>query len=121
MTEKFYGIYFDRHDLEVDGDGHLTNPEVLQIIEFEYSEESDEIIATRRVDRDGNIIEAEWQDLPYAESLTHTGEDDDQTIREALDHFYRWLEAHTEWRVSTPETRWQPAEWVCVGITGCTE
>lgn len=121
MTEKFYGIYFARHDLEVDEQGHLENPEALQIIEFEYDESADEVIAARRVDRDGNVIEPEWQDLPYAETLDHTGDDDDQTIREALARFYRWLDTHTEWRETSPETRWHPAEYICVGITGCTE
>ena len=121
MTEKFYGVYFDRHDLEVDEQGRLENSEALQIIEFEYDESTDEVIAARRVDRDGNIIEPEWQDLPYAETLDHTGDDDDPTITEALDRFRRWLETHTEWREATPETRWQPAGWVCVGVTGCID
>ena len=39
MTEKFYGVYFDRWDLEVNEDGILRNPEVLQIVEFEYDED----------------------------------------------------------------------------------
>lgn len=121
MTDKYYGIYFDRHDLTVDEGGHLTNPEALQIIEFEYDEATDEVIAIRRCDRDGNVIEAEWQDLQYAESLTHTGEDDDQTIEEALSRFYEWLIRHTEWRVIYPENRWQPAEYICIGIEGCVE
>ena len=117
MTDKYYGIYFDRHDLTVDEGGHLTNPEALQIVEFEYDEATDEVIATRRVDQDGNVIEAEWQDLPYAESLDHTGEDDDPTIREALDRFRGWLDTHTEWRETSPETRWHPAEYICIGIS----
>lgn len=117
MTDKYYGIYFDRYDLEVDVCGHLTNPEALQIIEFEYAEDTDEITACRRVDRDGHVIEDEWSGLQYAEDLDHAGFDDDQTIREAFDRFEEWLEDHTRWGVSAPETRWQPAEYICTGIT----
>lgn len=121
MTDKYYGIYFDRLDLRVDEGGHLENPEALQIVEFEYSEDTDEITACRRVDREGNVIEEEWQDLPYAETLNHVGDDDEPSIEKALWHFWRWLGSHTEWVEVVPETRWHPAVHVCVGVTGCID
>ena len=54
--EKYYDIYFDPADLEVDTEGHLENPEVLQIIEFEYDDETVEVTSCCRVDEKGNVI-----------------------------------------------------------------
>ena len=38
MTDKYYDVYFDAGDLIVDERGRFENPEVLQIIEFEYDD-----------------------------------------------------------------------------------
>ena len=121
MTEKFYCVYFDKFDLEVNEDGVLQNPDVLQIIEFEYDEETDDVVAVRRVDENGNVLEEEWKDFDYVDDLDHASYDDDPTIREALNSFYQWLEENLEWRVSRRQTYWNPAEYICVGVTGCVD
>ena len=79
MTEKCYGIYFDRFELEIDRDGNLANPEVLQIIEYEYDQ--DELIAVRRVDKNGEVIADQWT---CSDDLRHVGWDDDETIEKAM-------------------------------------
>ena len=122
MTDKYYGIYFDKHDLEVNRHGDLMNPEVLQIIEFEYKDEnSDEPTAMRRVDKYGKVISEGWKDWEYRDDIDHLGRADYFSMQDAFDDFYRWLEENTEWRESSPETYWQPAEYVCVGITDCVD
>ena len=118
MTEKFYGIYFDEWELKVDRNGDLQNPEALYIVEFEFDEEiSEEPIGIRRVDKDGNVIE-EYPDLS---DLSYVGFDDEPTIEKAMHWFWEWLEENRVWVESSPETRWQPAEYICVGIEGCLE
>ena len=121
MTEKYYGVYFDRWDLEVNEDGILRNPEVLQIVEFEYDEESDEVTAVRRVDEKGIVLSDPWADFDHIDDLDHAGYDDDPTIREALDSFYQWLEGNLEWREYRRQTYWHPAEYICVGVSGCVD
>lgn len=120
MTDKYYGIYFDKHDLIVNREGELMNLDVLQIIEFEYADEnSDEPTIMRRVDKYGNVIfEGKWE---YRDDIDHLGRNDYLSMQDAFDDFYRWLEENTEWRESSPQTYWQPAEYVCVGITGCVD
>ena len=105
MTNCTYGIYFDRWELEVNKHGQLTNPDALRIIEFEIDEELDDVVAKRRIAIDGSLLDV--------------GYDDFSTIDEALGWFDKWLEENTEWVESSPETRWQPAEYTCIGITGC--
>lgn len=121
MNSKYYGIYFDRWDLQVDRKGNLENPEVLHIVEFEYDEDADEVTAVRRVNEKGEVIEESWKALEYSDDLTHVGWDDDMTIREALWRFETWLEDHLEWRESSPQTYLQPAEYVCIGVTDCID
>ena len=123
MTDKYYGIYFDKLDLEVNRHGELMNPEVLQIIEFEYEDEdSDEPTAMRRVDSKGNVISEGWDGWQYRDDLTHIGDRDDYySVKDAFDDFYKWFTENLEWRESSPETYWQPAEYVCVGITDCVD
>jgi len=121
MNGKYYDIFFDPAELEVDRVGNLENPDALQIIEFEYDEDTDEVTACRRVDQKGNVIEDPWKDLQYSDDMAHVGEGDDETIREAMIRFEGWLKEHTAWVESTPETRWQPASYVCVGIIGYTD
>ena len=111
MTEKCYGIYFDRFELEVDADGNLANPEVLQIIEFEYDQ--DELIAVRRVDENGEVIADQWT---CSDDLRHVGWDDDETIEKAMGRFERWLEDNLEWKQISPATYLSPAEYICIGI-----
>lgn len=121
MTNKFYGIYFDRCDLQVDREGILENPEALQIIEFEYDETADKVTAVRRVNEKGEVIAESWDGLEFSDALDHVGYDDDTTIEEAMERFETWLDEHLEWRESRMETRYTPAEYVCVGITGCVD
>ena len=116
MSDKYYGVYFDRSDLIVDKRGNLVNPEALYVIEFEYDESiSEEPIDIRRIGKNHEVLE-EYPDLS---DLEYVGWDDDPCISEALDRFYEWLDEHTEWCELYPETRWQPAEYICVGIEGC--
>ena len=114
MNENFYDIYFDPAELEVDGNGDLINPDVLHIICFECDTDTGEAINTNRVNKKGEIIETD----PVLTDLQHVGDGDDNTIREALNRFELWLENHLEWRVSRMETRYTPAEYVCIGIEG---
>ena len=114
MNENFYGIYFDPSELRVDRNGDLTNPDVLHIICFECNTDTGETISWSRVSEKGEVIETE----PKLDDLESVGYGDDGTIREALDRFEVWLENHLEWRVSRMETRYTPAEYVCIGIEG---
>ena len=116
MTDKFYDIYFDRLELTVSCEGELMNPEALHIIELEYDEAEDKVVSIRRVDRDGKVIET----APDIEYLNHAGYGDDPTIRKALDRFDKWLEEHLVWD-EIHATRYQPAEYICIGIEGCVE
>ena len=120
MTNKYYGIYFDPSELEVDREGHLLNVDALHIIEFEYeNEDSDAPTAMRRVDTKGNVITEGWDDWKYRDNLQHIGgRDDYYSMEDAFDDFYRWFSENREWRESSPQTYWQPAEYVCIGITG---
>ena len=115
MTDKYYDIYFQPADLYVDEHGHLENPDALQIIEFEYDEDTEEVTACRRVDEKGNVIE----DRPDLTDLEHAGDGDDPTIKEAFGHFWRWLEDNLVWAEEYPATRWEPASYICIGIDGC--
>lgn len=113
MTDKYYGVYFDRYELQVDRNGDLLNPEALYIIEFEFDENiSDEPIGIRRISRNGDTLE-EYPDLS---ELEYVGWDDDPSVEKALDRFYEWLNEKLVWEELYPETRWQPAEYECVGI-----
>ena len=120
MNDKYYGIYFDPSELEVNREGHLLNVDALQIIEFEYeNEDSDEPTAMRRVDTKGNVITEGWDGWKYRDNLAHIGgRDDYYSMEDAFDDFYRWFSENREWRESSPQTYWQPAEYVCIGITG---
>ena len=115
MTNCIYGIYFDRWELEVNKHGQLTNPDALRIIEFEIDEELDDVVATRQIARDGSLLDVD----PDLSNLTNIGYDDFSTVDEALGWFDKWLEENTEWVETSSETRWQPAEYTCIGITGC--
>ena len=117
MTDCFYGIYFDRWDLNVDKDGHLKNPEVLKIIEFEFDEELDEVVAIRQIAEDGSCIDAD----PDLRDLDHYGYDDSSTVDEAMGWFEKWLEENTVWVMTSRQTYWQPAEYACIGIEGCVD
>ena len=115
MNDKYYGIYFDPSELEVDRKGHLLNVDVLHIIEFEYADdESDAPTAIRRVAKDGSLLEVK----PDLRGLSNIGYDDFRSIEETLGWFYIWLSENLEWRESSPETYYQPAEYICIGITG---
>ena len=115
MTDKYYDIYFDRGVLQVDQDGHLENPGALHIIEFEYDDETEEVTACRRVDQQGNVLE----DRPDLSDLEHSGDGDDQTIGKALGRFEGWLNGRLIWVESSRATRWEPADYTCIGIDGC--
>ena len=112
MTEKFYDVYFEPSALEVDGDGDLTNEDALYILE--YNEDGK---VTNRVDYKGNPIVFGSHPLEKILDLYHVGEGDN-TLKEALDLFWKWLQDNTEWVETSPQTYWQPAEYKCVGITG---
>ena len=118
MTDKYYDVYFDAGDLIVDEGGRLENPEVLQIIEFEYDDETDEITACRRVDRNGAVIEDPWTCLRYADDMTHVGEGDDTCVSKALGRFEGWLDDHLDWRESYRGDYYNPPEYICAGIEG---
>jgi len=115
MNEKFYGIYFDRSELKVDEQGDLENPEALYVIEFEFDGISEQPVRIRRIGRNGAFIENQ----PDLSGLETVGYDDDESVMEALNRFYNWLEENIIFEELYPETRWQPAEYVCVGIDGC--
>ena len=115
MTDKYYDIYFDRDILQVDRHGHLENPGALHIIEFEYDDDTDEVTACRRVDQKGNVIE----DRPDLSDLEHSGDGDDPTIGKALGRFEGWLDGRLIWVESSRATRWEPADYTCIGIEGC--
>ena len=112
MSEKYYDIYFDPSELEVDGDGDLTNWDALYILE--YNEDGK---VTNRVDYKGNLIAFGNYPLEKILDLYHVGEGDN-TLKEALDLFWKWLQDNTEWVETSPQTYWQPAEYKCIGITG---
>lgn len=114
MTEKFYDIYFDPADLEVDHEGRLENPEALQIIEFEYDDDTDAVSACRHVDLTGAVIE----ENPDLTDLEHAGDGDDPSIDAAIGRFDGWLDNHLEWRESYHGDYYNPPEYVCVGISG---
>lgn len=114
MTDKYYDVYFDPSELEVDQDGHLENPDALQIIEFEYDDETEEVTACRRVDEKGNVIE----DRPDLSDLEHCGDGDDPTISKALGRFEGWLTDHLDWRESWRGDYYNPPEYICAGIEG---
>ena len=114
MTEKYYDVYFQPADLYVDEHGHLENPDALQIIEFEYDEDTEEVTACRRVDEKGNVIE----DRPDLYDLVHVGDGDDPSIDAAMGRFEGWLTDNLEWRESWGGDYYNPPEYVCVGITG---
>lgn len=118
MTDKYYDIYFEPSGLAVDLDGHLENPDALQIIEFEYDEETEKTTACRRVNEKGEVIEDPWKDQEYAESLVHLDEIDCWTIDAALGAFEGWLTDNLDWRESYRGDYYNPPEYVCVGITG---
>lgn len=114
MTDKYYDIYFEPSDLAVNLEGHLENPDALQIIEFEYDDETEEVTACRRVDEKGNVIE----DRPDLYDLIHVGDGDDPSIDAALGRFEGWLTDNLEWRESYRGDYYNPPEYVCIGITG---
>ena len=47
MTDKYYDVYFQPADLYVDEHGHLENPDALQIIGFEYDEDTGDRLPPR--------------------------------------------------------------------------
>ena len=118
MTDKYYDVYFDAGDLIVDEGGRLENPEVLQIIEFQYDDETDEVTACRRVDAKGNVLEDPWKDRERADDINHVGENDFSTISKALGAFEGWLTDHLDWRESWRGDYYNPPEYVCAGIEG---
>ena len=118
MTDKYYDVYFDPAELEVDRDGHLENPKALQIIEFEYDDESEEVTACRRVDAKGNVLEDPWKNYSAAWDFTNVGENDFPTISKALGAFEGWLTDHLDWRESWRGDYYNPPEYICAGIEG---
>ena len=118
MTDKYYDIYFDPSDLEVDTEGHLLNPDILQIIEFDYDDETEKTTACRRVNANGEVIEDPWKDQEYAESFVHLAEDDFSTIDKALGAFEGWLDNNLDWRESYRGDYYNPPEYYCAGIEG---
>lgn len=118
MTDKYYDVYFDTGDLVVDTEGRLENPEVLQIVEFEYDEETEEVTACRRVDKNGNVLEDPWRDRERADDTNHVGENDFATINKALGAFEGWLDDHLDWRESWRGDYYNPPEYICAGIEG---
>lgn len=114
MTEKYYDIYFDPAELEVDGNGELMNWDALYILE--YNEDGK---VTNRVDYNGKQIAFGDMSLDNILDLYHVGYGDD-TLEEALKRFYQWLADNTEWVETSPQTYWEPAEYRCVGISGYT-
>lgn len=114
MTDKYYDVYFQPADLYVDEHGHLENPDALQIIEFEYDEDTEEVTACRRVDQQGNVLE----DRPDLYDLVHAGDGDDPSIDAALGAFEGWLTDHLDWRESWRGDYYNPPEYVCIGIAG---
>ena len=118
MTDKYYDVYFDAGDLIVDEGGRLENPEALQIIEFEYDDETEEVTACRRVDKKGNVLEDPWKDRERADDINHVGENDFPTISKALGAFEGWLTDHLDWRESWRGDYYNPPEYICAGIEG---
>ena len=121
MADKYYDVYFDPSELEVDRDGHLKNPDALQIIEFKYDDDTDEVTACRRVDAKGNVLEDPWKDLQYSDDMAHVGEGDDPTISKAMGRFEGWLDQNLDWRESWRGDYYNPPEYICAGIEGYTD
>lgn len=115
MTDKYYDIYFDRDVLKVNRHGALMNRGVLRIIEFEYDDDTDEVTACRLVNENGEVI----QNDPDLTDLEHSGDGDDSTIGKALGRFEGWLIDNTVWTELYHATRWEPAEYICIGVEGC--
>lgn len=118
MTDKYYDVYFDPAYLVVDTEGRLENPEALQIIEFEYDDETEEVTACRRVDAKGNVLEDPWKNYSAAWDFTNVGENDFPTISKALGAFEGWLTDHLDWRESWRGDYYNPPEYICAGIEG---
>ena len=114
MTEKFYDVYFDPAQLEVDRGGYLMNPDALHIVELQFDEDTDTIISAKLVDEAGNVS-GDASDLLDG---FHVGYGDDESIREALRRFEKWLSDHLVWVESRPQTYWEPAEYIAIGIEG---
>ena len=114
MTEKYYDVYFDPAELEVDENGDLMNWNALYIIE--YNEDGKVL---NRVDYNGQQIE--FGDIPLDDilDLYHVGHGDD-SLEEVLTRFSEWLSDNTEWEELSPQTYCEPAEYRCVGISGYT-
>lgn len=112
MSEKYYDIYFDPSELEVDCDGDLINMDALYILE--YNEDGK---VTNRVNSKGKPIAFGDYPLENILDLYHIGEGD-SSLKEAIDMFWDWLQDNTEWRETSPQTYWQPAEYKCIGIKG---
>ena len=111
---KYYDVYFDPAELEVDGNGDLINWDALYILEYDENGK-----VTNRVDRKGNPVEFGDYPLENVLDLYHVGYGDDN-LKGALSWFYKWLKDNTEWRETSPSTYWQPAEYRCIGISGYT-
>lgn len=123
MSDKHYDVFFDPWELEVSKSGSLQrwSWSKLHIIEFLYDDETETDKAWRRVDEKGNTISEpmEWDDVFR---LDHVSDDDFfETPRKALNRFEDWLEEHLAWVEDVPETRWHPAEYICIGIIGCVD
>ena len=121
MIDKYYDVYFDAADLSVSEEGELMNPDALQIIEFEYDDETEEVTACRRVDKKGNVLEDPWKDLQYSDDMAHVGEGDDPTISKAMGRFEGWLDQNLDWRESWRGDYYNPPEYICAGIEGYTD
>ena len=117
MNGKYYDVYFDPSELEVDRNGRLENLKALQIIEFEYDDDTEEVTACRRVDQKGHVIE----DHPDLRDLEHVGDGDDPTIDKAMGRFEGWLDQNLEWRESYHGDYYNPPEYICIGVTGCVD
>ena len=91
MTEKYYDIYFDPAELEVDGNGHLENWDALYILE--YNEDGK---VMNRVNYNGTLIAFGDMSLDNILEMHHVGHGDD-SLEEALTRFSKWLFDNTEW------------------------
>lgn len=112
--DKYYDIYFDPAELDVDGNGDLVNWNALYILEYD---ENGKVM--NRVDRKGTPVEFGGYPLENVLDLYHVGYGDDD-LKGVLSWFYKWLKDNTEWCETSPSTYWQPAEYRCIGISGYT-
>lgn len=111
-NEYTYYMWFDRHELEVDDSGAVVNKEKLYIAE--YDEDGNFV---RRVDYAwrGKVIEVPM-DISVEEMESFDEYVVADSVRDLYEKFYRYLDEYYIEVETSPQTYWQPAEYIIVGL-----